>query len=156
MKLIGLVVILLSFSQASYAQVQKDDLSKEKVILIHGFARSNMAMWKLAERLEKAGYTVDRVGYSSMTQDIEEIKTEVFKQIDECCSSRSNKVHFIGHSMGGLLARAYLGERKLKNLGNVVIMGSPNKGTPVVDRFKKQLVVCNGWSCCKKFKCKWI
>ena len=38
--------------------------------------------------------------------------------------------------MGGLLIRAYLAERRVDNLGRVVLMGTPNQGTEVVDQFR--------------------
>ena len=44
-------------------------------------------------------------------------------------------MHFVGHSLGGLVIRAYLAERQVQNLGRVVLLGTPNKGTQLVDRY---------------------
>lgn len=109
---------------------------KELVVLIHGLGRSNMAMWRLADRLEDADYYVQRVGYRSLTRTPDQIVSEISTQINQCCLHHSNKVHFVGHSLGGLLIRSYLQNHDVEQLGNVVLIGTPNKGTTVVDEFR--------------------
>ncbi len=110
--------------------------SFETVVLLHGFGRSNTAMWLLAKRLKDAGYKVKRVGYDSLQSDPEEILQDISRQIADCCLDRERPVHFVGHSLGGLMIRAYLGKHKLKYMGKVVLIGAPNQGTPIVDIFK--------------------
>jgi len=43
------------------------------------------------------------------------------------------RLHFITHSLGGSMVRAYLVSAKPKKLGHVVMLGPPNKGSKVVD-----------------------
>ena len=128
------IVLLLSIliSVSGCAQVQALSESKENVVLVHGFARSASAMWKLKDYLAEAGYNVITIDYSSFNTSIEDVKKEVYSQINNCCAQSTSKIHFVGHSFGGLLIRSYLGENRVKNLGNVINMGSPNKGTVVV------------------------
>jgi len=115
--------------------------NKEIVVLMHGLGRSNSAMWLLATRLTYAGYHVVRVGYSSLDQTPEEILKEISKQIDECCREHTQKVHFVGHSTGGLMVRAYLQSNKVTNLGRVVLMGTPNQGTEAADHFSDSWLI---------------
>ena len=67
-------------------------------------------MWLLAKRIEDAGYHVKRIGYSSLNVTPQEILEEVTGQIDSCCAHYQKPVHYVGHSLGGLLIRAYLQE----------------------------------------------
>jgi len=110
--------------------------AKETVVLLHGLGRGNMSMWLIASRLEDANFNVVRVGYSSLNETPDEILKNITKQINICCSKKEEKVNLVGHSLGGLLIRAYLEKNKIKNLGRVVLMGTPNHGTELVDKYK--------------------
>jgi hypothetical protein len=56
---------------------------KEVVYLLHGLGRSRVAMWVLASRLEDAGFLVNNIGYSSMSQTPDEILMDISGQINE-------------------------------------------------------------------------
>ena len=127
---------LMGCSSYCINKTKPKTIQKEAVILLHGFGRSAGAMWKLNERLGEAGFDVYDIGYRSFTQGVSEMQAEVKKKIKSKNLARYQKVHFVGHSLGGLLIRSFLQEHRLMNLGHVVLLGSPNKGTPVVDYFK--------------------
>lgn len=134
-----LTMLLLLIGQAGVAgpELSREQASdREVVVLLHGLGRNNMAMWLLAQRLEDAGFHVERIGYSSLKVSPGEILEEVSSQIDNCCTSHHKTVHYVGHSLGGLLIRAYLQEHRPRNLGRVVLLGTPNQGTAIVDRFR--------------------
>lgn len=136
-----LTLLLLLACQAGVAAPEvsrQQESDREVVVLLHGLGRNNMATWLLGQRLEDAGYHVERIGYSSLKASPREILEEVSSQIDNCCSTHLTTVHYVGHSLGGLLIRAYLQERRPRNLGRVVLMGTPNQGTPLVDHFRDQ------------------
>ncbi|MCU0599838.1 MAG: hypothetical protein MUE70_11355, partial [Desulfobacterales bacterium] len=109
---------------------------KEVVYLLHGLGRSRFAMWVLASRLEDAGFFVNNIGYSSIHRTPEEIILDISGQINESMPKENQTVHFVGHSLGGLMIRAYLSRTHVNNLGRVVLIGAPNKGTPVVDQYQ--------------------
>ncbi|MBW9271238.1 MAG: alpha/beta hydrolase [Candidatus Thiodiazotropha sp. (ex. Lucinisca nassula)] len=106
---------------------------KEVVVLLHGLARSNMAMWRLKQRLEEADFHVETIGYASLNRTSQQMIQEISQQINDCCRSINHRVHFVGHSLGGLLIRAYLVENRPDNLGRVVLIGTPNRGSEVAD-----------------------
>lgn len=98
-------------------------------------------MWLLEMRLENAGFSVQSVGYDSFNTSIDEMVENVSEQINSYLGSHSGTIHFVGHSMGGLLVRAYLDERQLPNLGRTVLIGTPNQGTPLADRYRDNFLV---------------
>ena len=130
---LGLAGCLATASaQADAAQASAQ--AREQVVVIHGLGRSRVAMWPLARRIEAAGYEVHLVGYDSLGTTVDEALAEVSAQVDACCAASTTPVHFVGHSLGGLLIRAYLADHAVPGLGRVVMLGTPNQGTPVVDR----------------------
>ena len=126
------------FSFFGCSHIPKNEPGKEKVILVHGFGRSPVAMKKFEEYFEEAGYQVFSIGYSTLTQNIKGVKKEFYSKVDKHLNDVDDKVHFVGHSMGGLMVRSYLGDREVRNLGNVVILGTPSKGTPIVEYLRSK------------------
>ncbi|MEP1870363.1 MAG: alpha/beta fold hydrolase [Paraglaciecola sp.] len=120
-------------SAASLPTYKPDD---ELVVLAHGLGRSDWAMWRFAQRLKDAGYKVCSLDYQSIGVSVAEVLTETSTQIDACILN-APKVHFVGHSLGGLVIRAYLQNKTHKlqkaKIGEVVLIGTPNKGSELAD-----------------------
>lgn len=108
----------------------------ETVVLLHGLARTTHAVWLLAYRLEDAGFHVERVGYHTIRTTPQEALEEVITKIDACCGDLEGPVHFVGHSLGGLMVRAFLRDRPETPVGRVVLLATPNNGTPFVDMYR--------------------
>ncbi len=105
----------------------------EKIVLLHGIMRTSWSMQRLGNFLEREGYAVLNIRYPSTKYSIEKIIDIIHPQILEF--SKNGKLHFIGHSMGGLIIRAYINKYK-PNVGKVVMLGTPNKGSEVADFLK--------------------
>jgi triacylglycerol esterase/lipase EstA (alpha/beta hydrolase family) len=122
-------------SEEKFSEYQSND---ELVVLAHGLGRSDGAMWRFAQRLENAGYKVCRLDYATIGESIDDVLAETTKQIDDCIL-HAPKVHFVGHSLGGLVIRAYLQNNQLQlekiNIAEVVLIGTPNKGSELADHF---------------------
>jgi hypothetical protein len=126
---------LIAPAGAFFGDSEQRSETRELVVLLHGLGRGKTSMWLLASRLEDAGFAIKRVGYGSLDQTPDEILEEITAQINECCQKFPQSVHFVGHSLGGLMVRAYLQNNRVKKLGRVVLLGTPNKGTAAADHF---------------------
>ena len=129
-------IILFTFVSAQNSSSTENAVNnKDFVYVLHGLAQGRWSMKLLALRLDKAGFNVKRIGYKSINRSPKDILQDITDQINASLPDTSYTVHFVGHSLGGLMIRAYLDSNHIKNLGRVVLIGTPNQGTPVVDKY---------------------
>lgn len=94
-------------------------------------------MRSLARRLLAEGYRVLNVDYPSRRLDLAGLAEWSHKPIESFLAGQTDRVHFVGHSMGGLLIRYYLHAYPLATLGRIVMLGTPNRGSEVADLLQR-------------------
>ena len=106
------------------------------MILVHGLVRSYSRMLAAREALKKAGYeNVFIFDYASTNIDIPTAAESLQKAVRSL--EGIDKIHFVAHSMGGIVVRQWMAKHSDCRLGRLVMLGTPNQGAELSDRFRK-------------------
>jgi len=108
------------------------------VILLHGLGRFRQSMRKIEKHLISLGYATINLAYPSTTKSIETIAEKYLGRAVEDCKERgAEKIHFVGHSLGGIIVRQYLQQHTMFPGSRLVMLAPPNQGSEIVDLLRK-------------------
>ena len=137
MKLLALplAALLTACAPAPLAEASPPD-DRDLVVLVHGMGRTPISMAPLAWSLRRAGYRTLNVGYSSQGPDIAALAAGVADAVRaETARAPAPAVHFVGHSLGGVISRTVLAADPPPAPGRLVLLASPVAGAASADRW---------------------
>lgn len=100
------------------------------VLLVHGYVSNRGVWWAFRRRLEARGETVWAVTLEPVYGAIDSLVDPLAARIDEfLAATGARQVVLVTHSMGGLVARAYLRDHGGAKVARLVTLGGPHHGS---------------------------
>ncbi|MGP0630371.1 esterase/lipase family protein [Nitrospina sp. 32_T5] len=115
-------------------------VEKQCVVLLHGIARTSASMAPLAEFLEEDGYSTINIDYPSTDHSIDELVERVHEKLYASSWMPGCTTHYVGYSMGALIARGLIHKHRPEKMGRVVLLAPPNRGSEVADFWKNNFL----------------
>jgi hypothetical protein len=110
-----------------------------QALLVHGMGRTTLSMLRLGRKLRRAGHTVNVLGYVAAVESF----TRIVLRVQERFASTAARGPYVvvGHSLGGLLARAALGGQPSSFTwpAHLIMLGTPNRSPRQARRYGKLL-----------------
>ena len=108
------------------------DIAWTPIVLVHGYVHNRSAFLAMSRALRRSGFQyVHTMNYNPLTADIPALAKRLGQEVQRVLDATgAEQVQIVGHSMGGMVARAYVqlfgGE---EHVDTVITLGTPHRGT---------------------------
>jgi len=134
-------VVLTAPGVGAGQEKERAIVGPECVILLHGLGRTSRSLKKMADALQDAGFRPVNLDYPSRKKKIQELALETIAHgLSRYAQTQAPTIHFLTHSMGGVLVRYYLSQLRPQSLGRVVMPSPPNHGSEAADHLRDSAV----------------
>ena len=114
---------------------------REAVVLVHGIWMNGLEFWRLRRNLERAGYECHVFKYHVWGKPLSETAARLHEFAE---SIDAPVVHFVAHSLGGIVLMHLFDQFPFAKEGRIVLLGSPVNGSVVARRLNS--TVLTRWS----------
>lgn len=153
-RLIDPTAVRFAFGTRQQCEVALSKIATEKkirplkgkiVILLHGLMRTNASMVPLGEYLKKkGGFEIVNFQYASTRKRVED-HANALRQVIDNLGSDVTEINFVGHSLGNIVVRRYLGDQANSKqqvdprIKRMVMLGPPNQGSRMARLLRSSL-----------------
>ncbi|MBV8180615.1 MAG: alpha/beta fold hydrolase [Mycobacterium sp.] len=102
------------------------------VLLVHGFGGAKSQWSLVAQALSARGLSVEAITYAPLGTTVEQLADQLVVEVERTLSrTAADKVHLVGHSLGGVVIALAIADRRLNGrVDRVITLGSPFGGSP--------------------------
>ncbi|MFA7279491.1 MAG: alpha/beta fold hydrolase [Sterolibacterium sp.] len=147
---LGIILLMQAFERIFVKQDAPFNTTHAPMLLIHGYCCNRGFWWWLKPRLEAHGHSIATLSLEPLHGDIDGYAEQVARSVDRLCSATgASQVILVGHSMGGLVARAYLRRYGEFRVSRLVTLGTPHHGSTLahlgMGRNARQMTPGSAW-----------
>ncbi len=111
---------------------------RETVIVLHGLGRTSVSMAWIERSLKKAGYATINKSYAFRKGPIAQLADDIIgPRIEQAKMAGAERIHFVTHSLGGILLRQFDEHNKMPDGSRAVMIAPPNQGSELVNFFRE-------------------
>lgn len=104
---------------------------QENVVFVHGLWMVGVDMTILRRRIHRCGFKVYQFSYSSIRKSPADNAAKLQQYLQKI---KGDRVHFVAHSLGGLVIRHLFQQYPDQRVGKVVTLGTPHEGSEVAQQ----------------------